>query len=64
MTNHSNTEFKKRLRKNSVSIEKNGSDLQSIANLIRFFHMHDNFAVMMKITKNSLAVNLPGSLAR
>ena len=64
MTNHSNTEFKKRLRKNSVSNWKNGSDLQSIANLIRFFRMHDNFVVMMKIAKNSLAVNLPKSLAR
>ena len=35
-----------------------------IANLIRFFRMHDNFSVMMKITKNSLAVNFPESLAR
>ena len=37
--------------------------MQSIANLIRFFRMHDNFVVMMKIAKNSLAVNLPDGSA-
>ena len=41
---------------------ENPDYLQSIAKSIRVFRMHDNFLVMMKITKNSLAANLSAIL--
>ena len=53
---------KKGLRKNSVSNWKTGSDLQSVANPIRFFACMT--LAIMEITQNSLAVNSTVSLAR
>ena len=36
---------------------ENPDDLQSIANSIRVFRMHDNFSFVMELTKKSLSVN-------
>ena len=49
--------------KNFVSIEK-PDDLQSSANLIRFFSYTGRSLSLLEITQNSFAVNLTASLAR